>query len=272
MSKTTFETLIVPDIHPGVAIAESGRGFGNMHPKFDPTGGEAVLDARFGLRATIDANYEEAFVLRPKGGTTFVDVDSPREGDVMEEHSFLEEIEVDGDGLITTRPNRVLMLNSADCIAATIFDPNHSVLALAHLGWSGAAGGLHRDMMDYMTDRYGFNPKTAHVYLASSVHADSYVKKGISDVQRSQEWAPFVLEHDDGFHVNVLGFTLNGLVVAGIPASNIKVSHVDTGATPEYFSHVRHTNLGETAGRNGCVAMMLDRSLDGIPGPLEQSR
>jgi YfiH family protein len=46
------------------------------------------------------------------------------------------------DAAVTTRPGRVLAIMTADCLPVLLADPSGRVVAAAHAGWRGLAGGV----------------------------------------------------------------------------------------------------------------------------------
>ena len=57
---------------------------------------------------------------------------------------------VDADGLICDKPGLCLTVFSADCVPVLLYDPVRRVVAAAHAGWRGTAGGIaHRAAADH---------------------------------------------------------------------------------------------------------------------------
>lgn len=54
------------------------------------------------------------------------------------------------DAAITTKPNRVLAIMTADCLPVVVYDALGSVVGIAHAGWRGLASGVLERMVDQM--------------------------------------------------------------------------------------------------------------------------
>ena len=54
------------------------------------------------------------------------------------------------DAAITTEPNRVLAIMTADCLPVVVYDSVGSVVGVAHAGWRGLASGVLERMVDQM--------------------------------------------------------------------------------------------------------------------------
>lgn len=54
------------------------------------------------------------------------------------------------DAAITTDPNRVLAIMTADCLPVVVYDSVGSVVGVAHAGWRGLASGVLERMVDQM--------------------------------------------------------------------------------------------------------------------------
>lgn len=238
-----------------VLIAEGNLELGNVDPRFSGT--VDVMRNREQLVGELDLGVESSvYALVPKAGCDFTDVDEPSER--IQESQKLRELEVIGDALVTRRHEVGLMLNTADCVPLVTYNKSTNVLALIHLGWKGASERLHAKVLGYAESSYGAKPGETDAYLGPSISAQHYVTDKLSDVQESDpEWRPFVVERDDGFHIDVPGFVIATLVGSGVNARRIIKSSNDTGS-PEanYFSFTRHKREGVANGRNGLVVAM----------------
>lgn len=54
------------------------------------------------------------------------------------------------DAAITTEPNRVLAIMTADCLPVVVYDAQGGVVGVAHAGWRGLASGVLEHMVDQM--------------------------------------------------------------------------------------------------------------------------
>lgn len=144
------------------------------------------------------------------------------------------------DALITTKPNTALFLPIADCIGAVLFDEEHGVLMLSHLGRHSLEqrGGVRS--VEYLATYYKTDPKKLKIWLSAAVGKELYKiytlsNKGMKEVLYEQ------------------------LVEAGVDLSRIEDTEYDTGTHPNYYSYSEFLkgNKAEN-GRHAIVAMMTD--------------
>lgn len=249
-------SLVVPEIDPRIKIAHSGLEVGNTDPRF----GEAheVREARAAVREGIGLSSEATYVIVPRGGIEFVDVDAENDPEKVKPNDEQYETDVFADALVTGEVNTGLMLNSADCTPVAVFDPESNILALIHMGWRGAVHNFHEIVLGYAQESRGFDPEMAIAYLGPSIQQSSYKTEKLHDAQESEdEWKPHISEGEDGFYIDLPGFISEGMVRAGVNPNNVHQSPIDTGAfSSGHFSFTRHKNEGTPNGRNGFVVAM----------------
>lgn len=230
----------------GMAIAESDRSAGNMDPRFGEY--KDVFESRDSIIGKIGLSLEKVAVINPQSSTEFLDLDS------RSTFNIFEPIPV--DGFITRNRGVGLMLNSADCIPLALSDSDSGITGLAHLGWRGIVGDLHKKMIDHMI-KSGMDISTTHAYLGPSIQAKSYVGDSRSELQRTSLWDECIAENPETglLHFDFPKYVVNRLVDLGLSKHNIRVSEADTGADSEYFSFTRHKSDPQNIpdGRNGFV-------------------
>lgn len=77
-------------------------------------------------------------------GTAVVDADHP-----------IEPATATADAAVTTAPNRVLAILTADCLPVVVVNEASTVLGMAHAGWRGLAAGVLRNLLDSIRQRCG---------------------------------------------------------------------------------------------------------------------
>ena len=142
------------------------------------------------------------------------------------------------DALITTDADHALFLPIADCVGATIFDPTHNVLAVAHLGrHSLEQSGAHK-IINHLVKNYGSTASELKIWLTPAPGKDVYPiwaldNKGMKEV------------------------TFEQLYAAGILQQNIVDNPIETDKNPDYFSYTEFFNGRRTDdGDYAIVAMM----------------
>ncbi len=230
----------------GMAIAESDRSAGNMDPRFGRY--REVFENRDRIIGKIGLPIENVAVISPQSSNEFIDLGSKRKFNIFEPLPV--------DGLITRDVRVGLMLNSADCIPMAFSDMDAEITGLAHLGWRGIVGDLHKKMIDHAT-KSGLNTSTSYAYLGPSIQAKSYVGEARSESQKTDLWDECITEDPETglLHFDFPKYVVGQLVELGFSMSNVRVSATDTGSDNQYFSFTRHKfdpkNIPD--GRNGFV-------------------
>jgi len=144
------------------------------------------------------------------------------------------------DALITTESGRALFLPIADCIGAVLFDEEHGVLMLSHLGRHSLEQGGGTKSIEYLVQHYETNPKKVRVWLSAAIGKELYEiyaldNKGMKEVLYEQ------------------------LAAAGVDSKQITDTNHDTGTHPDYYSYSEFLkgNKAEN-GRHAIAAMMID--------------
>ncbi len=83
-------------------------------------------------------------------------------------------LRVPGDGLSTNNPERVLGVQSADCLPVLIADRARGSVAALHAGWRGTAAGIALRALEHLSAEYGSNPGDLEVVLGPAVGACCY--------------------------------------------------------------------------------------------------
>lgn len=66
---------------------------------------------------------------------------------------------VEGDGLITTRPDRLLGILTADCVPVLLADKRTRTIAAFHAGWRGTLAGIVQRGVETISWRHGSQPE-----------------------------------------------------------------------------------------------------------------
>lgn len=116
-----------------VTVAVSTVADGSMYLRREPGNSEIIENRkRWFARHSIDAaDTTRVFVTfdDTEDFCRYVEVDASNKGQGMTDNNL-----VHADALITKTPGHALFLSVADCIATTIFDEEHGILMLSHLG------------------------------------------------------------------------------------------------------------------------------------------
>ena len=144
------------------------------------------------------------------------------------------------DALVATEKNHALLLPVADCVATTLYDEEHDVLMLSHLGRHSLEqrGGVQS--VKFLQDTYDTDPAKLKVWLSPAPGKQVYpiFKLGGQGMKET---------------------AFEQLQQAGVLFENITDNPADTATDGNYFSHSEFLKGNKpTDGRVAMVAMMTD--------------
>jgi YfiH family protein len=228
-----MEPVVMKTIGGAIRVGYGGKRLGNTQERF---GADAA------------ANFDKFTAEFP--GKTVYDMPAVGKNRIVEVDEITPQKlwEQEADALITRKPTALLVLKAADCIPLVFYAPGQPILALAHVGTSGAKLHLPRKVVN----KLGVEPEDLHVYVGPHVSQKSYrfPDKKIDDKDLDASWDDYVSVENDGWHIDLLRYVTDELKNAGVRPENIEISDVDTGSDPDYYSHRRHKITGEPTGRN----------------------
>ena len=144
---------------------------------------------------------------------------------------------IHADALVTDRPGHALFLPLADCVGAILYDPEHQVLMVSHIGRHSAEIDGARRSVKYLKDNFATRPELLKVWLSPGVGKATYPLhrfggRGLQEVIMSQ------------------------LEMAGVNGQNIQKSDIDTAESENYYSHSQYLKGNDDHGRFAIVAEM----------------
>lgn len=161
------------------------------------------------------------------------------------------------DALVTTKPDLVLSVLTADCVPVLLADGQAGVIAAAHAGWKGALGGVLEATVALMREHGGRNIAAA---IGPCIHQATY-EVGPEFEARFVESNPsnaryFAPGKRDRRHFDLPGFCASRLGTLGV--SHVDVLPLDTCALAARF-HSNRRALHEKSGDYGrnCSAIAL---------------
>jgi YfiH family protein len=78
------------------------------------------------------------------------------------------------DGHATAAPGVLLTVGLADCVAASLVDPDRRAVALLHCGWRGAAAGILERGVEVLEERFTSEPGGLHLHLGPAICGACY--------------------------------------------------------------------------------------------------
>lgn len=240
--------------YPGLVYAVSTTADGNMSLNWGRE--EEVWENRRKFLGRAGVKTEDCVFTSLVHGNAVVVVKGTDKGKVLE-----------ADGFITRQKGVAIFVSTGDCLPVVYFEPERSILGLAHLGWRGVDKGLARTVVERLVG-LGAEPKKMLVWIGPGVRKETYWKyaEGVDKFKRAVDlavWGDFLEEKPGGqLALDLVGFVTRQLKEGGIPAENVEVSPVDTVADRNYFSQFRSDKLDEPQGRFATVVMMVRPPLE----------
>lgn len=150
------------------------------------------------------------------------------------------------DGIVTTNPQLLLGIKTADCAPVLLADYKHGVVGVAHAGWRGACKGIVQNVVSLMLE-HGAMAADIAASVGPCIQQASYaVQADMREVllQISVENERYFIADSDGehFYFDLSGYVETQLRSVGI--ENIDNCRVDTYLSQNgYFSFRRNTHL-----------------------------
>ena len=157
----------------------------------------------------------------------------------------------EGDALVTTQPNVLLVVRTADCVPVLVADIHQHVIAAVHAGWRGAVAGVVLETLAVFTQRHGAKKEHLRVGIGPSIgsccfEVDDPVIRPIKE--RFPFWSE-VLKPISPTHakVNLKGLIFHQCLQAGISSTAICQSEDCTQCDANrYFSYRREGRVNGT--------------------------
>ena len=94
-----------------------------------------------------------------------------------------------GDGLITSEPENVLGVRTADCVPILMADTRRRVVAAVHAGWRGTVAEITRVAVEQMKERHGTHPGDLVAAIGPSIEPCCF-EVGPEVAREFERWLP----------------------------------------------------------------------------------
>jgi len=164
------------------------------------------------------------------------------------------------DALITDVPGAAIGARTADCIPVLLHDPVHHAVAAIHAGWRGTVARIPAKALASMISCFGTDPADVMAVIGPGIGPESFqVGREVADAFEAADFDMNQILHDEGtvlvdpdasglrsmrggLHIDLWRANELTLLHAGIAASNISVSGIDTyTAVDQFYSARRET-------------------------------
>lgn len=157
------------------------------------------------------------------------------------------------DGLITTRPEVVLGVRTADCLPILLYDPVRKVIGAAHAGWKGVLRNIPQKMVEVMI-RLGSLPEDILVGIGPHIAGCCYnIEAQRVERFRKKFNSPkgMIIEKKNEIYLDLVIPAVLQLVHTGVLRKNIYCPPTCTSCqNKEFFSYRKDSNktYGEMLG------------------------
>jgi YfiH family protein len=155
---------------------------------------------------------------------------------------------MEGDALVTNRPGILLLIKTADCLPALVFDAQNRAVAAVHCGWRGTLKRVIEKALRTMQRSYGSDFTSLSVVLGPCIDKDCYeVGEDVREKFKSEGLQNGVFDRHPSKKEKYL-FDLRGanraqILALGIPEKNIFSVDLCTHCDLDLFSYRRDKNL-----------------------------
>lgn len=194
---------------------------------------ERVAANRMRLAEALNLDRSRVTTCRQVHGVTTVAVTEADAGRLQE----------GADGLATDAPGLPLSLVFADCVPVVLYDRGRHALGVCHAGWRGTMEGAAAAALATMVRTFGTRPADVVAGIGPSIGPASYEvgDEVMSAAERSIYGAFRHVVYANGSgepHFDLWAANAEQLMDAGVPASQIEVSGLDTARNlQDFFSH-----------------------------------
>ncbi len=154
------------------------------------------------------------------------------------------------DALMTSLPNVLLMIRTADCLPIFYADARRGIVGIAHAGWRGIAARLPARMLAVFSTVYGTPPAALQIAIGPAIHECCYEVGPEFDTQ----FGAFVKWRDGHRTCDLIGAATDQLKRAGVPPTQIVESRHCTGCELQHWFSLRRE--GAATGRMTSFVML----------------
>lgn len=154
-----------------------------------------------------------------------------------------------GDALLTSKPNLVLAIKTADCLPLLGFVSNTGIICAIHAGWRGLFNGVIENTLRLAEQFYQTKPTQWHFAIGPAISAKAY-EVDFEFVENFETNKPGYLSYDASLKkpkVNLKKTAHNILETQGIPTKQISIlSNCTYNENTDWYSF----RQGDTKKRN----------------------
>lgn len=229
------------EVHPKLIIAHTESADGNM-------------DERFSDRSVVMSNrrkFFNQFNLNPRLVIEAKQIHSDRILLLNEENTKMwVGMNIPGvDGFVTDQTDAGILLKLADCVPVVLYDPGRHAMGVFHVGWQGAVKQIHLKGLGILQANYQTNPSDVIAWIGPSAQKCCFTSEKTPDQIEDPSWKSYIESRDGTYYVDIPGFIISTLKLAGLKSKNIKIDHRCTVEEESLYSHIRSKKTGAAENR-----------------------
>jgi len=151
----------------------------------------------------------------------------------------------EADAIVSDGTPAILAVQTADCAAVLIADPQTRAVAAVHAGWRGAAGGVIRNVVRGMM--HGGIPASRLLAAVGPCICQKCYEVGEDVAGKLPESADPIRRQRGKYLLDLAGAVEVSLLGAGLTSANIEILRLCTSCDDRFFSY---RASGGTCGRN----------------------
>jgi len=156
----------------------------------------------------------------------------------------------EADIVVSAQPDRVIAVQSADCVPLLMAGPDGRAVGAAHAGWRGTAAGVAGVSVRWLAERLGARPRSLRAAIGPSIGPCCYeVGAAVADQFLAAGWTPgqtqaWFVSRDGATFLDLWRANADQLERAGVPADRIFVSRLCTACHADWFHSYRRDGPG----------------------------
>lgn len=218
-----------------ITIAQSTRTDGNM--SFARGAVEETAANRSAFLKKFDLSLDKLTAPRLVHGNNCAVVDSSHSG--CGAFSFANAIP-ETDALVTSEPDIVLAVTTADCLPLFLWSDDGEVIGIAHAGWKGLAEGVLKSLIKKARSLHHIPLNRYYIHIGVGIGPCCYV----IDKERLKKFLGYPMceihwREDESAHLNLAAIAKVQVRRQGIPEENVTLESGCTACGNIYPSYRR---------------------------------
>jgi YfiH family protein len=152
------------------------------------------------------------------------------------------------DAMVTTQPDLLLSITTADCVPLLLMDADRGVVAAAHAGWRGTLGGIAAKTIQIMQERFQCRPRSIRAAIGPSIGVCCYEVDAavLTPLKKAYPYWEEVLDKTAGAraHLDLRRLNRRQMEEAGLDPARIETVNLCTACHSDLFHSYRRNGKG----------------------------